>query len=175
MKTFKELKFYLKADEIMNEQVFPQSFLKRVFLPCRIRTFMRCMRFLEFFDYKKKQRVIWTFPLWFYYRLKFHRLSRKLSVEIPINSLGYGCRIAHPQGIILSGNTKIGNYCCLYRCTCADGNPKRIGNNVFIGTNVVIAKNVSVEDGCSISAMSYLNKNIFNKNETWGGGNGSFS
>ena len=26
----KELKFYLKADEIMNEQVFPQGFIKRL-------------------------------------------------------------------------------------------------------------------------------------------------
>lgn len=28
-----ELKFYLKADEIMNEQVFPQGFIKRLLLP----------------------------------------------------------------------------------------------------------------------------------------------
>lgn len=60
--------------------------------------------------------------------------------------------------MITSGSTKIGNYCCLYRCSCADGNPKRIGNHVFIETNVVIAKNVTIADGCFISAMSLVNK-----------------
>lgn len=37
----KELKFYLKADEIMNEQVFPQGFIKRLLLPNPIQKFMR--------------------------------------------------------------------------------------------------------------------------------------
>lgn len=50
----KELKFYLKADEIMNEQVFPQGFIKRLLLPNPIQKFMRCMRKLEYYDYKRK-------------------------------------------------------------------------------------------------------------------------
>lgn len=169
MKSIKELKFYLKADEIMNEQVFPQSFIRRLLLPYRIQSFLRCMRILEYFQYNKRHVAIWAIPFWVYYHVKYHRISRKLGFDIPINTLGYGCRIAHQCGIIINSAIKIGNYCCLYRCSCADGHPKRIGNNVFIGTNVVIAKEVSIADGCSISAMSMLNRNIVNKNKLCGG------
>lgn len=164
----KELKFYLKADEIMNEQVFPHGFIKRLLTPNPIQAFMRCMRKLEYYDYKKKSNK-WCFPLWLYYRIKYHKLSIKNGFDIPINTLGYGCRIGHRCGIIINGNTKIGNYCCLYRCSCADGHPKRIGNNVFIGTNVVIAKNVTIADGCFVSAMSLVNKDILVPNTIWGG------
>ena len=164
----KELKFYLMADEIMNEQVFPHGFIKRLLTPNPIQAFMRCMRKLEYYDYKKKRNKCYL-PLWLYYRIKYHKLNIKNGFDIPINSLGYGCRIGHRCGIIINGNTKIGNYCCLYRCSCADANPKRIGNNVFIGTNVVIAKNVTIADGCFVSAMSLVNKDIPNPNTIWGG------
>lgn len=164
----KELKFYLKADEIMNEQVFPHGFVKRLLIPNPIQQFMRCMRKLEYYDYKKQKSKLYLL-IWVWYRMRYNHFSIKIGFDIPINSLGYGCRIGHRCGIIISGNTKIGNYCCLYRCSCADGNPKKIGDNVFIGTNVVIAKKVSIADGCSISAMSLVNRNFLTENELLGG------
>ena len=164
----KELKFYLRADEIMNEQVFPQSRLKRLLTPNPIQTFLRNLRKLEFYSYKKGQNKLYTI-VWFFYKIRHHNLSIKLGFDIPINTLGYGCRIAHQCGIIINGNTKIGNYCCLYRVSFADAQPKRIGNKVFIGTNVVVAKKIEVADGTTISAMSFLNQSITNKNELWGG------
>ena len=168
IKTRKELKFYLKADEIMNEQVFTHGFFKRMLVPNPIQAFLRCMRKLEYFDYKKRQSKLYL-PFWLWYRLRYHKLSIICGFEIPINCLGYGCRIGHRCGIIINGSTKIGNYCCLYRCTCADGNPKEIGNHVFIGTNVVIAKKVTIADGVSISAMSLINKDFLVDNECVGG------
>ena len=168
IKTRKELKFYLKADEIMNEQVFPHGLMKRLLVPNPIQSFMRCMRKLEYFDYKKMQSKMYL-PIWLWYRMRYNQLSIKNGFDIPINSLGYGCRIGHRCGIIISGSTKIGNYCCLYRCSCADGNPKKIGNHVFIGTNVVIAKEVNIADGVSISAMSLVNKDVLKENQCVGG------
>lgn len=165
----KELKFYLKADEIMNEQVFPQGFIKRLLLPNPIQKFMRCMRKLEYYDYKRKLSPFYI-PMFLWYKMRYNKLSIMNGFDIPINSLGYGCRIGHRCGIIISGSTKIGNYCCIYRCSCADGNPKRIGNHVFIGTNVVIAKNVTIADGCFISAMSLVNKDVLSENTVMGGG-----
>lgn len=164
----KELKFYLKADEIMNEQVFPQGFIKRLLLPNPIQKFMRCMRKLEYYDYKRKYSFLYI-PIFLWYKASYNRLSIKNGFDIPINSLGYGCRIGHRCGIIISGSTKIGNYCCLYRCSCADGSPKNIGNHVFIGTNVVITKKVTIADGCSISAMSLVNKDFCTENTLVGG------
>lgn len=164
----KELKFYIKADEIMNEQVFPHGFVKRMLIPNPIQAFMRCMRKLEYYDYKRKKSKLYL-PMWLWYKTRYNRLGIKNGFDIPINTLGYGCRIAHRCGIIINGNTKIGNYCCLYRCSCADGNPKRIGDNVFIGTNAVIAKKVTIANGCSISAMSLVNRNFLIENNLLGG------
>ena len=124
IKSRKELKFYLKADEIMNEQVFPHGVFKRILIPNPIQKFMRCLRKLEYFDFRKQQSKLY-YPIYLWYRIKYNKLSIKNGFDIPINSLGYGCRISHRCGIIINGNTKIGNYCCLYRCSCADGNPKK--------------------------------------------------
>lgn len=168
IKSRKELKFYLMADEIMNEQVFPHGFIKRLLVPNPIQAFMRCMRKLEYYDYKKLQSRLYL-PLWLWYKVRYNQLSVKNGFDIPINTLGYGCRIGHRCGIIINGNTKIGNYCCLYRCSCADGTPKKIGNHVFIGTNVVITKSVTIADGCSISAMSLVNHDFLIENECIGG------
>lgn len=164
----KELKFYIKADEIMNEQVFPQGFIKRLLTPNPIQAFMRCMRKLEYLDFKRRHNKIFILG-WLYYKHKFNDLSVKNGFDIPINTLGYGCRIGHRCGIIINGNTHIGNYCCLYRCSFADSHPKFIGNHVFLGTNVVVAKKIVIADGCSVSAMSFLNKSINGENELWGG------
>lgn len=46
---------------------------------------------------------------------------------------------------------------------------------MFIGTNVVLAKTVKVPDGCSISAVSFLNKSIDGENQLWGGRSGKVS
>lgn len=164
----KELEFYLKADEIMSEQFFRHGFIRRLLTPNPIQTFMRCMRKLEYYDYKKRESKLYL-PVWLYYRIRYNKLSIKNGFDIPINTFGYGCRISHRCGIIINGNTKIGNYCCVYRCSCADGQPKTIGNHVMIGTNVVITKEVSIADGCSISAMSMLNRSALTANELWGG------
>lgn len=164
----KTLRFYIQADAIMNEQVFPHGFLRRLLFPCPIEKFLRTLRIAEYLNYKSHRNILWT-PLYLLYKQKYQKISVRCGYEIPLNSLGYGCRIGHRCGIIINGATKIGNYCCLYRVPFADGNPKYIGNNVFIGTNVVVTKSVIVADGCSISAMSLLNSNMLNSNELWGG------
>lgn len=154
---------------IMNEQVFPQGFLRRLLFPCPIEKFLRTLRITEYLNYKSQRNILWM-PLYLIYKQKYLKISEKCGYEIPLNSLGYGCRIAHRCGIIINGATTIGNYCCLYRCIFADGNPKHIGNHVFIGTNVVIAKKVTIADGVSISAMSLVNKDFLVDNEcVWGG------
>lgn len=163
----KTLRFYIQADAIMNEQVFPHGFLKRLLYPSPIEKFLRTLRITEFLDNKKKN-TLWL-PLYLLYKHKYQKISEKCGYEIPLHALGYGCRIAHRCGIIINGATKIGNYCCLYRCTFADGNPKHIGNQVFIGTNVVVYKKTNIADGCFISAMSLINKDIKSPCQLWGG------
>ena len=82
----KELKFYLKADEIMNEQVFPQGFIKRLLLPNPIQKFMRCMRKLEYYDYKRKYSFLYI-PIFLWYKASYNRLSIKNGFDIVAASL----------------------------------------------------------------------------------------
>ena len=163
----KTLRFYIQADAIMNEQVFPHGYLKRLLFPCPIEKFLRTLRITEYLNFKKERNLLWL-PLYLLYKHKYQKISLKCGYEIPLNSLGYGCRIGHRCGIIINGATKIGNYCCLYRCTFADGNPKHIGNHAFFGTNVVVCKKTNIADGCSISAMTFVNKSIDIPNSLWG-------
>lgn len=168
IKSKNDLKFYLKADEIMNEDVFHRSLWGRIFYPPQIKKYLHALRHLEYYNHRKKN--IFIYPLFLYYHIRFDRLGYKLGFEIPPYSLGYGVRIAHHGSIVMNGSTKIGNYCCINNLvTFADGNPKNIGNRVFIGTGCVICKNVTIADGCKISACSLVNKNFLDKDILIGG------
>lgn len=165
----KKLHFYLKADAIMNEQVFPHGWIKRLLFPSLIEKFLRTMRKLEYYDYVRKLNCIAILPF-LYYRKKYEKLKERTGFDIPINTFGYGVRIAHLSPIIINGNTKIGNYCCLSNnIVIADATKKVIGDCVFIGSNVVIAKSISIADGCIISACTLQNQSISKKNCLWGG------
>lgn len=165
----KKLTFYLRADDIMNEQVFPQSFFKRIIFPSPIRIFLRTLRYLEYYEYLKKAYII-AFPIWLYYKLKYERIKVITGFDIPTQCLGYGIRIGHVSTIIINGNSQIGNYCSLgNNIVIADGHPKKIGNNVQIGSNVVIAKQITIADGCKISSCSFMNKSADVPNTLWGG------
>ena len=167
----RKLKFYIKADAIMNEQVFPQSWLKRMLFPSLIEKFLRVMRKLEYYDYAHKKHK-YLIPIWLYYKKKYEQLKVRTGFDIPINTIGYGVRIGHLSTIVINGNTKIGNYCCMSNnITIADASRKSIGNHVFLGSNIVIAKNIKIADGCTISSCSLQNKSAEEENMLWGGVN----
>ena len=169
IKSRKQLKFYIKADAIMNEQVFPQGVIRRLLFPSLIERFLRTMRKTEYYQHMKTVSCFYA-PIYIYYRIRYHYLSMKTGFDIPLNTLGYGCRIGHLSTIIINGNTKIGNYSCLSNnIVFADGCHKVIGNDVFIGSNVVFAKSLTVADGCKISSCSFLNKSALVANMLWGG------
>mgnify|MGYP000115518614 CR=1 FL=1 len=165
----KILRFYIAADAIMNEQVFPHGWLKRLLFPSLIERFLRTMRIAEYYQYMKSKSIIYL-PIYLWYRIKYHRLVEKTGFDIPLNTLGYGCRIGHLSSIVINGNTKIGNYCSLSNnIVFADGWPKKIGNDVFIGSNVVFARTLTIADGCKISSCSFVNRNVLENNILVGG------
>lgn len=170
IKSFKELKFYIRADEIMNEQHFPKGYHKLIKYDRHIiHRFLRCMRILEYLTYKSNTNV-WFKPFKVICEIQYSRLKAKTGFGIPINTIGYGVRLAHISTIIINGNTKIGRYCCLHNnIVIGDAKPKKIGDYVYIASNVTIAKNIEIADGCSISANSFQNHSALKKNMLWGG------
>lgn len=167
--TRKKLKFYVQADDIMNEQVYKSSFWKRMLMPSLIRKFMHTLRYLEYYENAKESNPF-LYPIWFFYRLRYERLKERTGFDIPTGTLGYGARIAHLSTIVVNGNTRIGNYCCFSNnIVFADAQPKTISNDVFIGSNVVFAKAITIAVGCKISACTLQNKSSVKKNMLWGG------
>lgn len=165
----KKLKFYIKADAIMNEQVFPQTRLKRLLFPSIIEKFLRTMRKLEYYKNTKTRCVLAYIPF-LYYKRKYEALKVRTGFDIPPNTFGYGLRIGHLSTIVINNATKIGNYCSVANnLVIADGHRKVIGNCVQFGSNVVICKKLSIADGCKLSSCSLLNRSIKDKNMLWGG------
>lgn len=168
----KELKFYMKADEIMNEQVFPQTIIKKLLFPSVIKRYLKALRKCEYYHNLKKRSYFQNL-VYIFHRVLLYHLGLRTGFEIPMNVIGYGCRIGHCSSLIINGNTRIGNYCALSNnITFADGNPKVIGNQVFIGSNTVVAKCVTIADGCRISACSMVNKDCQIPLQLLGGGTG---
>lgn len=170
MRTKKETDFYIKADAIMNKVAWHRSWFGNIFYPSKLRQYMVALRKLEYYSVPCRKRHPLYFFFHLYYHIRYDRLGYQLGFEIPLYSLGYGCRLPHHGSIVLNGATKIGNYCCLMNLvTFADGNPKIVGNEVFIGTNIVVAKDIRIADGCKLSACSFVNKSFKTPNMLIGG------
>lgn len=163
-----ELRFYIKADSIMNG--FNNDFwLKRVINLNKRAQFLRTLRICEFLGHKKETHK-WMLFFYLFYALRYHKLSYLLGYSIPYNSLGYGVFLAHHGSCIINGANHIGNYCALMNNVCiADSNPKTIGNGIYFATNVVVAGKTNIADGVKISACSFVNKSIDIRLSLWGG------
>lgn len=165
----KELEFYLRADEIMNEQVFPHGVLKRLIAPSPIRSFLRMLRKAEYTKTKKDKNIYWRLR-YAYYKYRYERLKLKTHFDIPLDVLGYGVRIGHLSTIVINGSASIGNYCCLQNnIVIADGEKKKIGDHVYIGSNTVVAKNITIASGCTLSSCSLVNKSCMHPDMLIGG------
>ena len=169
MRTRKETKFFIKADAIMNKYAWHRSWFGRLFYPSKLKQYMVTLRKLELYATPYKKNPFWYF-VYLYYKIRYDRLGYQLGFEIPLYSIGYGCRIPHHGSIVLNGATKIGNYCCRMNLTTfADGDLKEIGNRCYISTNVVVAHRIKIGDGCKISACSFVNKCFEAENKLMGG------
>lgn len=169
IRSYRELKFYIKADAIMNEQVYPKGFFNILFgyNYHLIHRFLKCMRWLE---YAENTRHKYLMPLRVLLRIRYSRLKALTGYDVPINTFGYGVRIGHLSTVVINHRCMIGNYCRLEsNVVIGDANPKKIGNNVYLAPNISIAKAVEIADGCSISAGSFLNSNCLVPNTLLGG------
>lgn len=119
---------------------------------------MRAYRKCEYYKYKSEHCKPFAL-LYLIYKCRYEKWKLMTGFDIPLGCLGYATRIGHCSPIIINGNTKIGNYCCLQNCiTIGDSTPKTIGDHVYIASNVTISKDAFITDGCKISANSFVNR-----------------
>lgn len=113
--------------------------------------------------YRRKNRI-----LFYFFFLYLRRIKYKYGFDISYRTaIGKGLYIGHFGGIVIHGDTSIGEYCNISQGITIGilnrgknkGIPK-IGNNVFIGPNAVIVGGITIEDSVLIGANSLVNFNV---------------
>lgn len=135
--------------------------------------YLKTLRRLEYLQ-NNKHKNYYCSLLYFLSYFKFRKLSVKLKINIPVNTLAEGALILHLGTIIINGGAKIGKNCILQPGVIIGQkdlkeNVPCIGDNVYfgpgsmvigkikIGNNVVIAPNSvvikDVPDNCTVSGV----------------------
>lgn len=129
--------------------------------------FLKKLRLYEYYYNTSSYNRPISILLKFYYSIMYNRAQKKCRVEIPVNCIGYGCRIHHINaGGIVFSKCNIGNYLDIRQFTTIGVKSNdviqvpTIGNNVFIGCNVCIIGGVHIGDNVSIGAGSVVVKDI---------------
>jgi len=92
------------------------------------------------------------------------RLTVKYGIQIPRTTrIGYGLYIGHGIGIVINGETIIGNNVNISQFLSIGTNkrtPAVIGDNVYIGPNVCIVENVHIGNNATIGAGAVVVKDV---------------
>lgn len=107
-------------------------------------------------------------------KLRYHKLSIKLGINIPPNVFGPGLSIAHYGTIVVNSNSRVGKNCRIQEgvnigATNGKASAPQIGNNVFIGSGAKIIGKVTIADDVAIGAGCVVVKSITEKGITVAG------
>lgn len=98
------------------------------------------------------------------YDRRKNRIGLKIGIEIPVNRVAQGVRIAHPnvilngyvgEGCVFHGNNVLGNK----RTGDSTAIPK-LGKNVDVGVGAMVIGNVEIADNCIIGAGAVVTKSF---------------
>lgn len=160
---------FLQADkEALNiHRVYPRPLVDDIW------RFQRLLRKLEYYTNCKKSFFYKPYVL--ILKFKFHKLSRILGFDIPINVFGPGLSIAHRGTIVVNGKARIGANCRIHACVnIGTGNDRdqkvpTIGNNIYIGPGAKIFGEIVIGDNTAIGANAVVNKSFPEGNMTIAG------
>ncbi|MEK5382449.1 serine acetyltransferase [Niallia sp. FSL W8-0635] len=169
IKNKSDYKKYLMADKkaLNIKSRFPRPIVDDIW------RFERILRKLEYYLNCKKGFFNKIYILYIKYR--FHKISKSLGFDIPVNVFGPGLSIAHRGTIVVNGKARVGKNCRLHACTnigTANDNfaqVPQIGDNVYIGPGAKIYGDIIIADGIAIGANSVVNKSFIIPNKTIAG------
>ena len=135
--------------------------------------FQIAMRKLDYYHYLKNKKVFAFIP-YSYYRFKYHRLSVKLGLSIPYDICGKGLAIPHYGCIVVNQSAKIGDNCRILdgvNIGATNGIDKApwIGNNVFLASGAKIIGDITIADDVAIGANAVVIESIAEPGTTWAG------
>jgi len=169
IKNKQDYKYYLEADRIaLRREHFSslrQKLITRFIEPDYVWDFQKLLRKVEYLT-NKKRTIFDTINRVIQYR-KFSKLSLKLGFQIHPNCFGPGLRIVHPGNIIVNGGARIGANCVMFNDVVIgfernymDGDPPKIGDNVYFGPGVKIFGPITIADNIAIGANAIVNKSF---------------
>ena len=165
IRTKKELRFYLKADLMMNRGKFSWTFAERlhhIVTPDLIMSYLEAMR--KYSYYRHGDTSLFARPLKAYWRRRYSSLGVRLGFTIGEDVLGYGVVIPHYGTIVVGGNNRIGNFAVLHTSTCIAANGKVIGDGLFLATGAKMTSKLVLGNNVSVGANSLVNKSIAGDN-----------
>ena len=171
IKTRRELKEYLKADE-----AYFRTFSKKVQMIDRLTNadlyattnFLKKLRKEEFYFNNRKNPFYML--MYIAQRRRRMKLGKQLGFTIEPNSLGKGARLEHYGSVVINADAKIGENCCLRGNNCigmgGDGQSPVIGDRVDIGFGAVIIGGIEIADDVKIGAGAVVVKSCSKKGAT---------
>ena len=136
--------------------------------------FIRCMRYLQYYDYARKKNPFFYIPFLIKRNL-FRKEAIKLGFSIHwTTQIGKGFSLPHYGSIVINPSAIIGeNFKCHVGvnigATNGDGRAPIIGNNVYAGPGVKIIGGITIADNVVLGAGAVVIKSIRESGTTWGG------
>lgn len=132
----------------------------------------RLLRKVEY--HKNCQRGLLRVILGKYYGYRFHRLSVRLGMTLPINVFGPGLAIPHYGTIVVHANAKIGRNCRLQEgvtigASGGSHEAAEIGDNCYFGSGAKVIGAVRIADDVAVGANAVVTRDILEAGTTWAG------
>lgn len=164
IKTKKELKFYIWADRIMSGLPLRSTIKERLsYLVSggdKIIRFQLYMRNLSYYKNLPKRNAYQNFRYW-YYKVRYVKISIKLGFSIGPDVFGYGLYIPHYGTIVINNDARVGNFAVVHTCTNIAGG-KRIGNGLYLSTGSQLVGDIVIGDNVTVASNSLVNKSYGN-------------
>ena len=151
---------YLEADRIALGRKHKYGFMD--WLMDDIWTYERLLRKVEYYHNCIKTVLGGVIRRIMYYRL--HKMAVRMSLSIPINTIGEGLSIAHYGALVVSEKARIGKNCRIHvGVNIGVGNDDlapQIGDNCYLGPGAKLFGGIVLGDNVKIGANAVVNKSF---------------
>lgn len=154
------LRFYLKADMMMNRGYFKTPFriwLQELLSPDYTMKFLKAMRKVQYYSHCN---VTGGGIFLIINKIKFSRLSRKLGFSIGYDVCDYGLVIPHHGTIVVGNTNRIGPYAVLQTSTCITDTGRKIGKGLSLSTGAKIIGGEVLGDHITVAANSVVTRSF---------------
>lgn len=166
----KDYLHYLEADRVAlgRKKLRLSEKAMHLIAPDYIWDFQCLLRKLEYYKNVKRDGLFNKLT-YSYLKLKYKKLSVRLSFSIPENVFGPGLAIVHYGTIVVNRNARVGANCRIHVCTnigASGGSDKapQIGDNVYIGPGAKIFGDIRIPNNTVIGANAAVNKSFEEEN-----------